>query len=249
MTQTDSHASSNLGVAIPCYNESDNIPLILERFKDVIDRDDVTVLLVDNGSTDDSPDILAEHVARYEFAKTYRVPENQGYGYGILEGLRQLENEHTYIGWTHADMQTDPADILKAYKIIRDKGCQENTYVKGLRHGRSLADNFFTCGMSVFETCLLQTGLWDINAQPNIFHRSFMRSWQDPPHDFSLDLYVLYQAKKQDLDLVRLDVVFPPRIHGESKWNTGLGAKWKFIKRTVSFSLELKKRLGGETVG
>jgi hypothetical protein len=50
-------------------------------------------------------------------------------------------------------------------------------------------------------------------------------------------------AKKQGLDIIRFDVVFPERIHGESNWNTGTAARWKFIKRTFDFSVKLKKEL------
>ena len=49
--------------------------------------------------------------------------------------------------------------------------------------------------MSLFETLLLRTRLWDINAQPTMFHRDFFASWDRPPHDFSLDLYAYYGAK------------------------------------------------------
>jgi hypothetical protein len=97
--------------------------------------------------------------------------------------------------------------------------------------------------MSIFETFYLWTNLWDINAQPNIFHRSFYESWENPPYDFSLDLYVLYMARKSNLIIKRFDVIFPERIHGESKWNTGFKSKIKFIKRTLAFSKQLKKRL------
>jgi len=86
--------------------------------------------------------------------------------------------------------------------------------------------------------------LWDINAQPNIFHRSFFDKWEaNAPDDFSLDLYVLYMARHLGLTVERFDVVFPERQHGESSWNTGLAAKWKFIKRTLEFSVQLKREL------
>ena len=37
-----------LSIVVPCYNEKDNIPLILERFNEVIDGEDLEVVLVDN---------------------------------------------------------------------------------------------------------------------------------------------------------------------------------------------------------
>lgn len=84
--------------------------------------------------------------------------------------------------------------------------------------------------------------LYDVNAQPNIFSKEFFSSWENPPKDFALDLYALYMAKKNKLKVIRFNVLFPERIHGQSTWNTGLASKWKFIKRTMLFSLELKKR-------
>ncbi len=226
-----------LSVVVPCYNEEQNIPLMLSRFGEVIERDDIEIILVDNGSTDDSARVLSELLPAYPFAKSVKVEVNQGYGYGILQGLKECRGE--YVGWTHADMQTDPADILRALAVI--EGENGLVFVKGNRRGRPLFDVFFTMGMSLFETCYLRTKLYDINAQPNLFPRVFYDSWENPPHDFALDLYALYMARRRGLKVVRFPVLFPKRIYGESKWNTGLKAKWKFIKRTIMFSVNLRK--------
>jgi glycosyltransferase involved in cell wall biosynthesis len=224
---------------VPCYNEADNIPLILQRFSEVIKRTDIEVILVDNGSTDDSPNILANLVPEYVFAKTIRIEMNQGYGYGIVQGLQACTGD--FVGWTHADMQTDPADLIKALDVIEKSG-NKNIYVKGNRKGRPAFDQFFTSGMSLFETVYMGVKLYDVNAQPNVFSREFFESWQNPPRDFALDLYALYMAQKKNLQIERFDVVFPKRLHGQSHWNNGsIKAKWKFIKRTLDFSMKLKK--------
>ena len=39
-----------LSIVVPCYDEAENIPLILKRFGEVIKRDDIEVILVDNKS-------------------------------------------------------------------------------------------------------------------------------------------------------------------------------------------------------
>lgn len=227
-----------LSIVVPCYNEERNIPLVLEKFSQVIDRQDVEVIVVDNGSTDNSALLLEQILPKYSFAKTVSVEVNQGYGYGILQGLKACKGE--YIGWTHADLQTDPGDVLKALELL-EQHSKDRVMVKGNRKGRPVFDQFFTVGMSIFETFYLGVKLYDINAQPNIFPKSFFESWQNPPYDFSLDLYVLYMARKEKMEVVRFPVVFPERIYGKSKWNTGIGSKWKFIKRTLEFSRRLKK--------
>lgn len=233
--------TTKLSIVVPCYNEAKNIPLILERFHKVITRPDIEVVLVNNGSTDNSHDVLQSLKKNYSFVKMVHVPKNKGYGFGILEGLKHCSGE--YLGWTHADMQTDPYDPIKALEWIEKSGSRKDVFVKGLRKGRSIFDIFFTFGMSFFETLYLRHRLWDINAQPNIFHRSFFQKWKNPPDDFALDLYALYLAKHFHLSVYRFDVNFPPRIHGTSHWNTSLLAKLKFIKRTLTFSHKLKKSL------
>lgn len=231
-----------LSIIVPCYNEAKNIPLIFEKFAGIIKRPDIEILFVNNGSKDNSQEVFNQMMLKYSFAKVIKIKVNQGYGFGIFSGLNEAKGE--YIGYMHADMQTDPADPIKALEIIERQPNPRNCFVKGDRKNRSLLDQFFTIGMSLFETIYLRTKLWDINAQPNIFHRSFFKSIKDNcPKDFSLDLYFLYMAKKKKLNIIRFDVMFPDRIYGSSNWNTGIASKWKFIKRTVQFSMKLKKGL------
>jgi glycosyltransferase involved in cell wall biosynthesis len=231
-----------LSIIVPCYNEAKNIPLIFEKFSGIIKRPDIEILFVNNGSKDTSQEVFNQMIPKYYFAKVIKIEVNQGYGFGVFSGLNEAKGE--YIGYMHADMQTDPADPIKALEIIERQPNPRNCFVKGDRKGRSLLDQFFTIGMSLFETIYLSTKLWDINAQPNIFHRSFFESIKDNcPKDFSLDLYFLYMAKKKKLNIIRFDVMFPDRIYGSSNWNTGIASKWKFIKRTVQFSMKLKKGL------
>ena len=231
-----------LSIIVPCYNEEKNIPLILEKFSSVIKEADIEVLLVNNGSTDNSEQIMTDLLTKHSFARVVKVEVNQGYGFGITSGLKEARGE--FIGYTHADMQTAPGDLLKGLEILEKQYNPKNTYIKGDRKGRSLFDQFFTIGMSFFETFYLGKKLWDINAQPNIFHKSFFESVKKScPKDFSLDLYFLYMAQKSKLNVIRFDVVFPKRLYGESSWNDGLASKWKFIKRTLDFSYKLKKEL------
>jgi glycosyltransferase involved in cell wall biosynthesis len=230
-----------MSIVIPCYNEARNIPLIYERIKELdLVKNEIEIILVNNGSTDNSAEVFKQF-SNFQNTKIVKVEVNQGYGFGILSGLKECTGE--FLGWTHADMQTDPKDLLRAFNIIKENNFAKEIFVKGDRKGRPLFDQFFTSGMSLFETLYMGTRLYDINAQPNVFSRSFYHSWENPPNDFSLDLYAYYLAKKAKLKIKRFDVLFPERIHGESNWNTSFSAKWKFIKRTINFSTELKKRL------
>ncbi|WP_420135813.1 glycosyltransferase family 2 protein [Rhodopseudomonas sp.] len=228
-----------LSLVIPCFNEARNLPLLLERCSALAAQADVEVIIVDNGSSDGTPAVLEEALSRHPGCRSVRVDINQGYGFGILSGLRAAQGD--LLAWTHADLQTDPLDLLSGLRLFAAHG--PGIFVKGQRRGRPFKDVVFTVGMSAFETLLLRERLWDINAQPTMFSRAFFETWQNPPHDFSLDLYAYYQARRAGLPVHRFPVVFGERAHGVSHWNVDLRSKWKFIKRTVDFSFELKGRL------
>jgi glycosyltransferase involved in cell wall biosynthesis len=232
-----------LSLVIPCFNEERNLPLLLKRCSQVISRGDIEIVIVDNGSTDNSQKILKELLPDYPLVSLVHVKLNQGYGYGILEGLKKASGD--ILSWTHADMQADPCDVIEALKFFENTTSPEKVFVKGKRFGRHFADTFFTIGMSFFETMLLRTPMWDINAQPNMFHRSFYESWNDPPTDFSLDLYVYFMAKKRGLDFKRFPVFFGARAHGVSSWNISPAAKIRFIKRTLAYSYALMRKVEG----
>lgn len=226
-------------LVIPCYNEVANLSLLLERCRALASRPEIEVVLVDNGSTDNTPQLLANLLPGYPGCRSVRVEWNQGYGFGILAGLAACKGE--ILGWTHADMQTDPQDVLRGLACFEQHG--DAIFVKGRRYGRPLADQLFTIGMSAFETLLLRTPLWDINAQPTMFTRAFFATWRDAPYDFSLDLYAYYRARKAGLQVHRFPVRFGERAHGVSHWNVNWAAKRKFIRRTIDFSLQLKSSL------
>ncbi|SFM26487.1 glycosyltransferase family 2 protein [Rugamonas rubra] len=226
-------------LVIPCYNEAANLPLLLERCAPLGRLDGVEVILVDNGSTDHSAQVLARLLPARPGCRSVRVERNQGYGHGILAGLAAASGD--ILGWTHADLQTDPQDALRGLALFERHG--DAIFVKGRRHGRPLADTVFTTGMSLFETLLLGAPLWDINAQPTLFPRRFFDNWRAAPDDFSLDLYAYYQARRAGLAVHRFPVRFGRRSHGASHWNGDWAAKRKFIRRTVSYSLQLKAAL------
>lgn len=229
-------------LVIPCYNEAKNLPTLLTRCGELARaKPGLEIILVDNGSSDDTPSVLADLLPRHDGCRSIRVAVNQGYGFGILSGLRAARGE--VLGWTHADMQTDPMDVLRGLALFEQSAVPQNLFVKGRRYGRPAGDVVFTIGMSLFESLLLGRRLWDINAQPTLFPRVFFENWRAPPHDFALDLYAYHNARQAGMMVARFPVLFGARLHGHSHWNVDWAAKWKFIRRTMDYSIKL--RAGG----
>jgi glycosyltransferase involved in cell wall biosynthesis len=239
---TASH--KQLSIVVPCYNEAGNLPSLFARFREVLHgRDDVELVVVNNGSKDHSALVIACELDKPEnaFARTVLVPVNQGYGFGILSGLRAAAGE--YLAWTHADMQTDPNDVLLGFARLMAEPERERCLVRGRRVGRPLVDRAFTVGMGWVASAALAAPLFDINAQPKIFHKSLLASMDDAPWDFSLDLYLLYLAQRKGLRVLEQPVHFGAREHGEAKGGGSLRGKARLTRRTLEYIFKLRQQL------
>lgn len=228
----------NISVVIPCYNEEKNIPLIVLKIQELISaRKDIEVILVNNGSTDDSRKAF-DAIVPTENIKVVSIERNIGYGHGILSGLERSKG--SVLAWTHADMQTDPLDILTAlYAFLQDS---EPKIIKGRRQNRALSEVFFTFGMQLVAFIVLGLYLTDINAQPKLFSREFYSKYikDKAPLDFSLDLFLLYTAKKNGYEIVEVPVHFKQRLNGVAKGGGSWKTRMKLISRTLSYIIKLR---------
>ena len=223
---------NSVGIVIPCFNEGPGIPKLLEILSDS-DLAGITFLLVDNGSTDETARVLSE-VDLPDNINTLRIEKNQGYGFGIITGLRGLRTD--YVGWMHGDLQTSPLELLNFLEDIEN----ECDYTKGIRTGRPLFDRVFTFGMSALLSIMFMRLMKDINAQPNIIKKTLFEKWSNPPYDFSFDLYAYIFAMRNGNKISRRRVFFGRRDWGASTWNSGMKSRLKFIKRTLKIAYSLR---------
>ena len=68
-----------LSIVFPCYNEAGNIENIINSVESALmDRNDVEIILVDNGSTDTTPQVLDQAIKgdRLSTFKSIRIKSN-----------------------------------------------------------------------------------------------------------------------------------------------------------------------------
>jgi glycosyltransferase involved in cell wall biosynthesis len=233
-----------LSVVVPCFNEEKSLDAIVGRFfESEPEKNGYQLVLVDNGSTDGTAEKLARLVRANAFVKLVRVAKNRGYGFGIAAGLKEADGD--FVGWTHADLQCDVLDAVRAYLMACESEDPMRCFAKGRRMNRPAIDSFLTFGMSMFAAVALGKWMDDINAQPNVFHRDFLGKLRDAPDDFAFDLYAYCKALECRMPMLRFPVDFSRRAHGKSHWNMGIMDKWKFIKRTAVFTLEMRSLIKG----
>ena len=222
-------SQAKFGIVIPCFNEAGNLPNLIRECDFITEQGSFEFVLVNNGSSDNSEAIL-EKVCNPKI-RVINLIQNVGYGGGILTGLRELRTE--YVGWIHADLQTDLRDSLIGLENL------EFDFFKGIRLGRTKAERLFSTGMGIVCSILFRTWLVEINAQPTIMKKELYDSWLNPPSDFSLDLYSLLVAKKGKATILRFKLHFSKRTSGQSTWNFGFKSRMKMISRTLRYALLL----------
>lgn len=222
-------------IIIPCFNEARNIPALLSQLQTVSDKNLYQFILVDNGSTDSTSTLLSK--IDHPDICTVKLSKNAGYGGGIKAGIEKARGD--YIGWIHADLQYSLVESLK----ITQNLTPDIKFLKGKRRGRNLFQLFISANMSVFESILFRTPLYDINAQPTIFHKDLINFMKNIPNDFSIDLYTYVIARQSEFKISRFQVNFVKRQFGQSSWNSGLGSILRMSARTIKYSLNLRRQL------
>ena len=105
-----------LSIVIPAYNESARIELTLERVMSCVDDQhwDAEVLVVDDGSTDDTSIIVQRWMQHYPRLHLVQNPGNRGKGYSVRNGLLQAAGE--VVMFTDADLSApmEEAELLLA---------------------------------------------------------------------------------------------------------------------------------------
>jgi glycosyltransferase involved in cell wall biosynthesis len=227
-----------LSIVLPCYNEADNLPPLIERYAQVWQDLPAELILVDNGSTDRTAEVLARELPTRPFARTVGVEKNRGYGHGIMTGLRAARGR--FLAFSHADQQCKPDDIFAAYHALRSSPRPERAVVKGRRARRSLQAELVTASMGLLASAVLVMPLWDVNAQPKVFPRALLERLTAPPVGFAFDLYVLYKARQARMRLLTVPVVFGQRGHGQSKWAFSFLSRWRTMLGMAAYIFALR---------
>jgi len=219
------------GIVIPCYNESGNLMTLIDQCEEIATSGLFEFVLVNNGSTDNSIEVMNRKSSAH--IRILDLEKNLGYGGGIIAGLRILKTD--YVGWTHADLQTD---LVSSMATLQNA---DFDFFKGIRLGRSPIERLFSSGMGLICSAIFRTKLYEINAQPTVMTKSLYDSWRRPPKDFSLDLYATLIAKQRNSRIVRSKFDFSKRNSGESSWNTGLRSRVKMVSRTLKYAFALHR--------
>jgi dolichol-phosphate mannosyltransferase len=201
----------SISVVMPAYNEDDVLPVSLQEAVDALEHiaDDWEILVVDDGSTDGTPAILAEWSARDSRIKVLTQPSNKGYSKALIRGFKAATKNAVF--YTDADAQFDLHEIVRLYPLL-----EQHDMVSGYRINRKdpairlLTSRVF----NALQALLLGNRVRDVNCAFKLFRRSFFEQVQLSSDGFLIDAELYLRAKHAGLKRAQVGVMHRPRTLG-----------------------------------
>ncbi len=137
-------AHSTLDIIIPVFNEEPNIPILLERLRDLqkqIASVEIEVLFVDDHSMDNSPTLLKDTCIQNEGYHYLRLSRNSGSHIATLAGLEHARGNCAV--FLAADLQ-DPPELIPQMLELWRQGSHVVWALREHREGISWSEKFFS---------------------------------------------------------------------------------------------------------
>ncbi len=231
----------NYSLVFPSYNEGKNLESLFQQLEELlIEIEDLECIIVDNGSSDQTEELIKSYKSFHERARFVRVEVNQGYGYGILEGVRASNAK--VVAWMHADLQTSPKDIKMAIDLWRQTQDVKKV-VKGKRLNRDLPDQMISVLMSLINFFVNGNWISDINSQPNMMTREDLIKLKNCPDDNTFEIYILNKLiSKGDISVYRFPVESHSRKFGVGA-NESAKDKFKYAFKIIKTIVRMRKNV------
>lgn len=110
--------TTRISLIVPAHNEEGNLERLVEHIRTILEdfKHDIRIILVDDNSTDRTPEICDRLAEQYPEVDVIHRHNNPGFGNAIKDGLRYTDGDILipFMG----DLSDDPADIPKLVQAI-----------------------------------------------------------------------------------------------------------------------------------
>jgi glycosyltransferase involved in cell wall biosynthesis len=159
-----------ISVVIPLFNESESLPELMAWIDRVMQTNQYSyeVIMVDDGSDDNSWDTIQELKNKYSSLKGIRFQRNYGKSAALNEGFKAAQGN--IVVTMDADLQDSPDEIPEFYKMITEDGYHlvsgwkkkryDNTFTKNIpskiynavaRKSSGIVLHDFNCGIKAYQ--------------------------------------------------------------------------------------------------
>ncbi|HXV75335.1 MAG TPA: glycosyltransferase family 2 protein, partial [Candidatus Polarisedimenticolaceae bacterium] len=219
MTEPAPHAPptptpiAELSAVMPAYNEEEVLPFSIAEAVAALDEIAARweLLVVDDGSRDRTPEIVAEWVARNDRIRLLKQPMNLGYSRALIRGFREARYE--WVCYTDADAQFDLREVRKLYD--QAGGVEMVVGYRTKRQDPSI--RLLTSAVyNRLQGLVLGVRVRDCNCALKLFRRDFLQSLPLDSDGFLIDAELYARTRRAGGRWREVGVTHRPRELGRT---------------------------------
>ena len=242
----------NLSIVIPVFNEEQYLIKLFLDLKKYFNQEDIEVIVVNDGSNDDSYKLLEKLKQNsYKFKyKLINLSKNFGKGYAVKQGTK--ESLGKYILLQDADLELDIKDSKEIYETISNDESIDcifgSRYLSGKLKKHNYFINEFTGKVNtLIFNLLFGQSLSDVHCGLKIIHREVYEKINLTVNDFGLEIDIASQIIKNQYYIYEVGVSYFSRTINAGKkitWIDGLKSyyylfKARFLDNPISTQLSI----------
>lgn len=206
--------TDRLSLVIPAFNEAATIQRAVREAESALTClfDSFEVIVVDDGSADDTPSIVERLLPRARHTRLLRHRSNRGYGAALRSGFEAAR--YDLVAFTDADCQFDLTDLGKLAPLAA-----EYPIVAGFRANRKdpWRRRFLSSGYNRLARMMLGTRVRDVDCALKVFHRAALAELLPESRGFFVNTEMMTRARQLGFAVAEVPVTHRQRAGGASK--------------------------------
>ena len=206
----------DISVVIPLYNEEESLPELFSWIRKVMNEHNFSyeVIFVNDGSTDNSWNVIQELAEKYPEAKGIKFRRNYGKSAALYQGFAKAKGD--VVITMDADLQDSPDEIPKLYDMIKNGGLDLVSGWKKKRYDAKLTKNLPSKLFNAITRVISGIKLHDFNCGLKAYRKSVVKSIEVYGE---MHRYIPYLAKNAGFEKIGEKVVtHQARKYGTTKF-------------------------------
>lgn len=168
--------NTDISIIIPLYNEEESLPELVDWIENVCKEHKYSheVILVDDGSTDDSWMMVEKLASMYSTLKGIRFQRNYGKSAALNEGFKAAIGD--VVITMDADLQDSPDEIPELYRMITEEKYDLVSGWKKVRYDNALTKNLPSKLYNGVNRIVSGIKLHDMNCGLKAYKRKVVKS-------------------------------------------------------------------------
>ena len=199
------------------YDEENTVGIVLDKLRNLDYLHEIVV--VDNGSTDSTYDVLLDSKKKDDRIKIYRIEKNKGLGCGLRLAIENTSGE--IVVRQDADLEYDPNELINLIEII-DKNLADVVYgsrmlVRKAHRVHYYYSNLANKIITMFSNILTNLFLSDVETAAKAFKGDIVRNIIWRSKGFEIENEMTIKLKKMGCTFYEIPYSYYGRSFNEGK--------------------------------